>query len=67
MEPDPKTKELSVASLHRGVTREQVVEATGWKIKFADKIGETPPPTDKELKVLRELHARTAAAHGEAA
>jgi glutaconate CoA-transferase subunit B len=67
MEPDPRTKELSVASLHPGVTREQVVEATGWKIKFADKIGETPPPTDKELKVLRELHARTAAAHGEAA
>jgi glutaconate CoA-transferase subunit B len=67
LEPDPKTKELSVASLHPGVTREQVVEATGWKIKFADKIGETPPPTDKELKVLRELHARTAAAHGEAA
>jgi glutaconate CoA-transferase subunit B len=44
-----------------------VTAATGWKIKFADKVGETPPPTDKELKVLRELHARTAAAHGEAA
>jgi glutaconate CoA-transferase subunit B len=67
LEPDPKTKELTVASLHPGVTREQVIEATGWKIKFADKVGETPPPTDKELKVLRELHVRTAAAHGEAA
>jgi glutaconate CoA-transferase subunit B len=67
LEPDPVTKELTVASLHPGVTREQVVAATGWKIKFADKVGETPPPTDKELKVLRELHARTAAAHGEAA
>ena len=67
LEPDPVTKELTVASLHPGVTREQVVAATGWKIKFADKVGETPPPTDKELKVLRDLHARTAAAHGEAA
>jgi glutaconate CoA-transferase subunit B len=67
LEPDPVTKELTVASLHPGVTREQVTAATGWKIKFADKVGETPPPTDKELKVLRELHARTAAAHGEAA
>jgi glutaconate CoA-transferase subunit B len=67
LEPDPATKELSVASLHPGVTREQVTAATGWKIKFADKVGETPPPTEKELKVLRELHARTAAAHGEAA
>ena len=67
LEPDAVTKELTVASLHPGVTREQVIAATGWKIKFAAKVGETPPPTDKELKVLRELHARTAAAHGEAA
>jgi glutaconate CoA-transferase subunit B len=67
LEPDPATKELSVASLHPGVTREQVSAATGWKIKFAEKVAETPPPTEKELKVLRELHARTAAAHGEAA
>jgi glutaconate CoA-transferase subunit B len=67
LEPDPVTKELTVASLHPGVTREQVIAATGWKIKFADKMGGTPPPTDKELKVLRDLHARTAAAHGEAA
>jgi glutaconate CoA-transferase, subunit B len=67
LEPDAATKELTVASLHPGVTREQVIAATGWKIKFAAKVGETPPPTDKELKVLRELHARTAAAHGEAA
>jgi glutaconate CoA-transferase subunit B len=67
MEPEAKTKELVVASLHPGVSREQVIEATGWKIKFADKIGETPAPTAKELQVLRELHARTTAAHGEAA
>ncbi len=67
LEPDPKTKEMMVASLHPGVTREQVIEATGWAIKFFDKIAEMPPPTDKELKVLRELHARTKAAHGEAA
>jgi glutaconate CoA-transferase, subunit B len=36
-EPDPKTKELTVASLHPGVTREQVQEATGWPVKFAAK------------------------------
>jgi glutaconate CoA-transferase subunit B len=67
LEPDPVAKELTAASLHPGVTREQVIAATGWKVKFAGKVGETPPPTDKELKVLRDLHARTAAAHGEAA
>jgi glutaconate CoA-transferase subunit B len=67
MEPDAKTKELTVVSLHPGVVREQVCDATGWKIKFADTVGETPPPNAKELQVLRELHARTKAAHGEAA
>jgi len=67
LEPEPKSKELTVVLLHPGVTREQVVEATGWKIKFADRVAETPPPTEIELKTLRELHARTKAAHGEAA
>jgi glutaconate CoA-transferase subunit B len=44
-----------------------VTAATGWAIKFAANAGETPPPTELELKVLRELHARTKAAHGAAA
>jgi len=64
MEPDPETHELTVTSLHPGVTREQVQEATGWALKFASKLAETPPPTSNELDVLRALHARTKAAHG---
>jgi glutaconate CoA-transferase subunit B len=67
MEPDPKSKELTVVSLHSGVTREQVIESTGWRIKFADKVAETPPPTAQELSVLRAMQARTKTAHGEAA
>jgi glutaconate CoA-transferase, subunit B len=67
LEPDAKSKELTVVSLHPGVTREQVIESTGWRIKFADKVTETPPPTAQELNVLRALQARTKAAHGEAA
>jgi glutaconate CoA-transferase subunit B len=66
LEPDRNTKELTVVSLHSGVTRGQVIEATGWQIKFAEKVTETPPPTELELKTLRELHARTKAAHGAA-
>jgi hypothetical protein len=27
-------------------------------------VGETAPPTDNELAVLRDLHRRTAEAHG---
>lgn len=67
MEPDPATKELTVVSLHPGVTREEVIEATGWKVRFAGKVEETPAPTEQELQELRSLHARTKTAHGEAA
>lgn len=63
MEPDPDCHELTVTHLHPGVTREQVIEATGWDLRFADEVDETDPPTAEELAVLRDLHARTAAAH----
>lgn len=64
MEPDPVTRELSVVSLHAGVTREQVQKATGWPIRFADTVIETDAPQPQELDALRALQARTAAAHG---
>jgi glutaconate CoA-transferase subunit B len=64
MRPDPRTRELTVVSLHPGVTREQVAEKTGWPIQFADALEETPPPTPHELSTLRDLQARTARAHG---
>jgi len=62
-EPEPGTNEMIVTSLHPGVTRAQVVEATGWPVRFADTVAETPAPTARELEVLRELHVRTASAH----
>src|SRR5258708_2732975 len=66
-EPDPKTKEMTVVSIHPDVTREQIQDNTGWKVSFAGKVAETVPPTARELGVLRDLHARTKRAHGEAA
>ncbi|RDI60634.1 CoA-transferase subunit beta [Microvirga subterranea] len=62
--PDPVTKEFTVVSMHPGVTREQVQETCGWKVRFADNVEETPPPTELELKTLRDLQARTEKAHG---
>jgi glutaconate CoA-transferase subunit B len=62
--PDPETKEFTVATVHPGVTRERVQEACGWQVRYADDLGETPAPTAEELKVLRDLNARTKAAHG---
>jgi glutaconate CoA-transferase subunit B len=64
---DPETKEFTVASLHPGVTRQQVQDTCGWIVSFADSVGETPAPTGAELKTLRDLQARTQAAHNRGA
>jgi glutaconate CoA-transferase, subunit B len=66
MRPDPGTNEMTVNSMHPGVTREQVRESTAWDVRFAGTVEETIPPAAGELEVLRDLHARTARAHGAA-
>ncbi|MGZ3582283.1 MAG: CoA-transferase subunit beta [Ktedonobacterales bacterium] len=66
LEPEPPSNELVVTHMHAGVTREQIVAATGWPIRFAQDVRETEPPTDEELLTLRDLQQRTLAAHGEA-
>jgi glutaconate CoA-transferase, subunit B len=66
-EPDADTREMTVVSIHPGVTREQIAENTGWPVRYAANVVETKPPTAQELEVLRELHGRTARAHGKAA
>lgn len=63
MRPNPHTKELTVVSLHAGVTSEQVRAACGWPLRLADSLTHTPPPTATELATLRDLQARTVQAH----
>jgi glutaconate CoA-transferase subunit B len=63
MEPDPITREMTVVSLHPGVTREQVAGECAWPLHFATDVAETPEATEEELTVLRDLHARTKRAH----
>ncbi|MBN9049657.1 MAG: CoA-transferase subunit beta [Rhizobiales bacterium] len=65
-QPDPETKEMIVTSIHPGVTREQIQENTGWTVRYAAQVAETPVPTAQELDILRELQARTARAHAAA-
>jgi glutaconate CoA-transferase subunit B len=64
-EPDALTREMTVTSIHPGVTRAQIAENTGWPVRYAAEVAQTPVPTAHELAVLRDLHARTARAHGQ--
>jgi glutaconate CoA-transferase subunit B len=64
MEPDAETRELTVVSLHPGVSREKVAAECAWPLRFAERPAETAAPTADELAILRDLHARTAHAHG---
>jgi glutaconate CoA-transferase subunit B len=61
--PDPVTRELTLTSLHPGVSAEKVVASTGWPLQVAPQLHNTEPPTETELTVLRDLYARTARAH----
>jgi glutaconate CoA-transferase, subunit B len=63
LEPDPETFELVVTSLHPGVTQEGARAACGWALRFSDRLATTSPPSQQELQVLRDLQARSAAAH----
>jgi glutaconate CoA-transferase, subunit B len=57
LRPDPETCELTLTQVHPDVSVDQVREATGWPLRVADDVHETEPPTDEELRVLRELRA----------
>lgn len=64
LEPETTTRELVVTRIHPGVTRERIVAATGWPIRFAADTQATAEPTMNELTALRDLQRRTALAHG---
>lgn len=64
MEPDPVSRELTVTQLHPGISKEQIARSTGWEVRFAAELRETPPPAALELETLRDLERRTRLAHG---
>jgi glutaconate CoA-transferase, subunit B len=45
--------EAFLASLHPGVSVEQVLANTGWTLRVADELVETIPPSGQELAVIR--------------
>ena len=46
--------EAFLHSHHPGVSIEDVISSTGWKLRVGDRVSETPPPTAEELKAIRE-------------
>jgi len=51
---DQETKRMQVESLHPGVSYEQVQQNTAFEIHRARNMGETTPPNETELRILRE-------------
>ncbi|MGB9103867.1 MAG: CoA-transferase [Terriglobales bacterium] len=46
--------EARLASVHPGVTVEDVIANTGWKLRVLDNVTETPSPSAAELQAIRE-------------
>jgi glutaconate CoA-transferase subunit B len=49
-----QTKRMQILSLHPGIRLEQVREATGFELRLQESLTTTAPPTDLELRILRE-------------
>jgi glutaconate CoA-transferase subunit B len=53
LEPD-EDGELILTALHPGKTVQQVQDNTGWELRIASNLQETEPPTEEELRILRD-------------
>lgn len=51
---DQASAEMTVSSLHPGVTLADVQAEVGWPLRVATELGETQPPSPEELRLLRE-------------
>jgi len=59
LKPIGASEELQLTGHFVNVTPQQAVDATGWPLKVTDNVEIIPAPTLEELRVLREMHART--------
>ncbi len=50
----PDSKRMMLLATQPGVTIDDIIENTGFELLMADEIEEYPPPTDEELRILRE-------------
>ena len=63
LKPEPGSDELQLVARYEHTRVEQAVQATGWPLKVARDVEVLAPPSDDELRILRDLHERTRLAH----
>jgi glutaconate CoA-transferase, subunit B len=59
---EPDGGELTLTHVHPGVEPDEVQAATGWDLRIADDLAVTEPPSEEELRALRSLRTKGAAA-----
>jgi len=52
---DKETRRMCIQALHPGVDIEEVKERTGFELIIPDDLPRTEPPSQEELRILREL------------
>jgi len=50
---EPESREMMLASVHPGVSVEEVAARTGWPLRMADPVELTPVPSEDELAAIR--------------
>lgn len=53
MDFDPETKRMRLASIHPGVTVDQVIENTGFELEIPEHVPFTAAPSGEELELIR--------------
>jgi glutaconate CoA-transferase, subunit B len=63
LRPASSDGELELVAIYAGIGVEDVRAATGWPLRIARNVEALPPPDAPTLACLRDLQARTRAAH----
>jgi glutaconate CoA-transferase, subunit B len=58
LEPRGDDRELTLIQIHPGVRIDEVAAATGWRLRVAEDLSETLPPSEHELATLRSLRTK---------
>ncbi|MCJ7432043.1 MAG: hypothetical protein MUO77_01005, partial [Anaerolineales bacterium] len=54
MDYDPPTCRMRLKALHPGVTMDEVKNNTGFELLMPEQVGFNDPPSDEELRLLRD-------------